>query len=355
MGEALGIAILAGLGLAVACGLLLSVALTGAALVYARRRGMLDQPGQRRSHVVPTPRGGGIGIVVAALAIGMPASRLLPPSPAAATLALVAVAVFAVALVGWMDDHRPMPVWPRIAVHGIAACVVAYAVLAPGAHVHGAMVWWWLPVVAVVMAGSINAHNFMDGIDGILGLQALFVMLGYGLLALATRQVGTAALAFATAAACIGFLCFNWPPARVFMGDVGSGTLGLLVAAVAALVVQRTPAMLWACLILPSAFLVDSGLTLARRVLARQRWHAPHRQHLYQWLVRIKWSHARTDIAYMIWNIAVVAPLAWLAASRPAHGFWLCVMAYAAAALAWLAGKRACLASVRRRPLHEVA
>lgn len=354
MGEALGIAIVAGLGLALVCGFVLSIAATGAALAYARRRGILDQPGQRRSHTAPTPRGGGIGIVVAALAVGVPMLVVLPRTQPLATALLLALAVLAVAAIGWLDDHRPLPVWPRIIVHLCAGAIVASAILLPAMRFHDHAAWW-LPVVAVAIAGSINAHNFMDGIDGILGLQGLFVMLGYGALAIVFRQSGVAGFALATAAGCAGFLLFNLPPAKIFMGDVGSGTLGLLIAMAAVLLIARDSASLWACLILPSAFLVDSGLTLARRVVTGQRWYTPHRQHLYQWLVRVKWSHARTDVAYMSWNLVVVAPLAWLAARWPDHGFVPCLIAYGVSAVVWGFGKRGCLGTARRSHPHVAA
>lgn len=354
MGAAYGTAIIVALAIIAGCALLLSLAFTGAALAYAHRRGLLDQPGKRRSHTQPTPRGGGIGIVAATLLAGVAAWCLLDRSLPWTQPAALAAAVLAVALIGWRDDHKPLPVMPRLLVHAGAALLVGLAALAPWAA-RDPTLWWILLPLVPVLIGFINAHNFMDGIDGILGQQGLFVMLGLGALAAWHGDAGIAALAFATAAGCLGFLAFNWPPAKIFMGDVGSGALGLTIGALAALVVQRNPAMLWACAILPSAFLVDSGLTLARRILAGQRWYAPHRQHLYHWLVRVNWSHARTDVAYMIWNLAVVAPLAWLAACQPAQGGWYFVIAYASAAVVWFVGKRACLVSVRRFVPHENA
>jgi UDP-N-acetylmuramyl pentapeptide phosphotransferase/UDP-N-acetylglucosamine-1-phosphate transferase len=288
-------------------------------MTYARRRGLIDLPGKRRSHTQPTPRGGGIGIVAAILLAGVPAWGVL--DPAAAWIQPAAFAAAVLAQGGWF-------------------MTIGWATLVP---------------LAVVLVGSVNAHNFMDGIDGILGQQGLFVLLGYGLLASGVGHPGLAALAFAAAAGCLGFLLFNFPPARIFMGDVGSGALGLAIGAVAVFLVQRSPALLWACAILPSAFLVDSGLTLARRMSTGQRWYAPHRQHLYQWLVRVNWSHARTDDAYMIWNQVVVATQAWLAARWPARGIRLFVAAYALAIVAWHLGKRACLVSARKRYVHETA
>ncbi|MBS0382674.1 MAG: glycosyl transferase family 4 [Proteobacteria bacterium] len=340
------------LAVVAACALVLSVTLTFAALAYARRRGLLDPPGPRRSHKLPTPRGGGVGIAGAIVLVGLPAWQLLGPAPDRMSAAMVAVAVLAVALVGWRDDHAPLPVAPRLAVHVGAALLVGAIALAPWAA-HDARAWGWLIPLVAVLVGFINAHNFMDGIDGILGQQGLFVLSGYGLLAAWLGEAGIAALAFAAAAGCLGFLFFNFPPARIFMGDVGSGALGLAIGAVAALVVQHAPVLLWACLILPSAFLVDSGLTLARRMLGGQRWYAPHRQHLYQWLVRLNWSHARTDAAYMSWNLAVVAPLAWLATRWPVHGAWCFAAACLAAAAVWYGGKRGCLDALRQRRAHE--
>jgi Fuc2NAc and GlcNAc transferase len=335
-------------------GLALSVTCTAATMTYARRRGLIDLPGKRRSHTQPTPRGGGIGIVAAILLAGVPAWGVLDPAAAWIQPAAFAAAVLAVALIGWRDDHAALSVLPRLAVHALAALLVGAAVLAQGGWFM-TIGWATLVPLAVVLVGSVNAHNFMDGIDGILGQQGLFVLLGYGLLASGVGHPGLAALAFAAAAGCLGFLLFNFPPARIFMGDVGSGALGLAIGAVAVFLVQRSPALLWACAILPSAFLVDSGLTLARRMSTGQRWYAPHRQHLYQWLVRVNWSHARTDVAYMIWNLVVVAPLAWLAARWPARGIWLFVAAYALAIVAWHLGKRACLVSARKRYVHETA
>lgn len=336
------------------CGFVVSLLMTAATLRYARRRGLIDLPGKRRSHTQPTPRGGGIGIVAAILLAGVPAWGVLDPAAAWIEPAAFAAAVLAVALIGWRDDHAPLSVLPRLAVHAVAALLVGAAVLVQGGWL-ATIGWVALVPLAIVLIGSINAHNFMDGIDGILGQQGLFVLLGYGLLATGAGHAGLAALAFAAATGCLGFLLFNFPPARIFMGDVGSGALGFAIGAVAVFLIQRDPTLLWACVILPSAFLVDSGLTLTRRMSAGQRWYAPHRQHLYQWLVRVNWSHARTDVAYMIWNLAVVTPLAWLAACWPARGIWFFVAAYGLAIVAWHLGKRACLASARKRFVHETA
>lgn len=257
------------------------------------------------------------------------------------------VALLMVAAVGWLDDHAPLPIVPRIAVHVLASLAVAAVLLAPFAHTQP-LAWWWLLIAVPVIAGCINAHNFMDGIDGLLGLQALFVFCGYALLARSIGQDALSAASLAVAAACCGFLVFNLPPARIFMGDVGSGAIGLLIAVFAGLLIQRTPWLAWPCVILSSAFIVDAGLTLLQRMLLGRRWYTAHREHLYQWMVRADLSHARTDGFYMLWNLIIVAPAAWAATRWPQYGMLPCVAVYALSCTVWFAGKRACLASARR-------
>ena len=332
-----------------ACGFLVSVIVVAASLAYARKRGLLDMPGQRRSHTQPTPRGGGLGIVIAVLVCAVPALAWAPQAAPRATVIVLSLALLAVAAVGWRDDHVPLPVLPRIGVHLLAALAVSAVLLFPAAQLDSRL-WAWLVPIAIVVAGSINAHNFMDGIDGLLGLQACFVLVGYALLAWTLNDAALAAAAMASAAACFGFLLFNRPPARIFMGDVGSGTLGLLIAAFAGLLVQGSPSLLWPCLILSSGFLVDAGLTLLARILAGKRWYTAHREHLYQWMVRTAFSHARTDAMYLLWNLIIAAPAAWIALHWPAFGLLSCAAVYAFACMMWWAGKRACLVAVRSSP-----
>jgi hypothetical protein len=130
--------------------------------------------------------------------------------------------------------------------------------------------------------------------------------------------------------------------------------LGLLIAASAGLLVQRAPALLWPCAILSSAFLADAAMTLASRVLAHKRWYTAHREHLYQWMARAGGSHARTDGAYVLWNLIVAAPAAWMAVRWPAYGLAVCSAVYLLAALVWWCGKRVCLRTIRSNR-HVVA
>jgi len=320
--------------------LMITALLARGAIGYAHRRGMLDQPGQRRSHRLPTPRGGGIGIVVAMVACLPGVLWSLPAAWPGGVVTGVCVALLLVAMAGWWDVHRSLPALPRLIAQLLGVGLFSSTLLATG------LSWWWLPVLLFGGVWSINLHNFMDGIDGLLAQQAIFVGAGLALLAWAAAQpaLATAAAAFATAA--LGFWWFNRPPARIFMGDVGSGSVGLLVFAFSAMLWHVEPALLWPALILSSAFVVDASLTLLIRMWRGRRWYTAHREHLYQWLVRRGGTHARADAAYMGWNLLVAAPSAWLAWSHLRMALPITIAVYLGAAAAWLALKRRCL---RRR------
>jgi UDP-N-acetylmuramyl pentapeptide phosphotransferase/UDP-N-acetylglucosamine-1-phosphate transferase len=317
--------------------LVISSLLVRGAIGYAHRRGMLDQPGQRRSHRLPTPRGGGIGLVVAML-LCLPGMlwSLPAPWPAAAIICLSA-ALILVALAGWWDDHRALPILPRLGAQLLGVGLFSVGLLAGGAS------WWWLPLLLIGGAWSINLHNFMDGIDGLLAQQAIFVGVGLALLADSAMQPAVAVAAASLAAAALGFWYYNRPPARIFMGDVGSGSIGLLIFALSAMLWRRDSALLWPALILSSAFEVDASLTLLVRIWRGRRWYTAHREHLYQWLVRRHGTHAQADAIYLGWNLLIAAPSAWLAWSHLRMAFPTTMIVYLGAAAAWLTLKRHCL------------
>ncbi|HJT98098.1 MAG TPA: glycosyltransferase family 4 protein, partial [Rhodanobacteraceae bacterium] len=342
--------------------LVLSALATAASIFYARRRNLIDAPGMRRSHSVPTPRGGGIGIVVAIVvcalvpAVGWSsvphvAWWLVPP-------------VVGIALVGWIDDHAGLSAARRFAVHCAAAAwtFVLPAVLPVEPGIAPDVSW---PALAVALCFGlaavwwINLHNFMDGIDGILALQAVFVLAV--VTALTARSVPVLSLQFMVwIAAIAGFVPFNFPRARVFMGDVGSGVLGFLIAVAVtwqASLPDTAPASgLVAC----SAFVTDATCTLLSRMLRGRRWYSAHREHLYQWLVRCGHSHARVVAFYMGWNLLIVLPvIVWMnrpdAIARDPSGIGATAGVYALATAVWLIGKRRCLAVVRARGRHAAA
>lgn len=317
------------------------------AIAYAHRRGMLDLPGQRRSHTLPTPRGGGIGIVLACL-VALPAVLGMLPGPWSRwTMACLVLALLLVAAIGWWDDHRPLRQWPRLGVQLLATGLFGAALLADARATP-----LWLPVLMLAGGWSINLHNFMDGIDGLLAQQGIVVAAGLGVLALSTAQPALAGAAFAVAAACLGFWFYNRSPARIFMGDVGSGSVGLLLFALTAMLWRVEAALVWLALILGSAFIADASLTLLNRFLRGRRWYAPHREHLYQWLVRSGRTHARAAALYLGWNLLIAAPAAIVARLHPSLALPACAAVYTAAGATWIVAKRHCVRRISQKEPH---
>ena len=340
------VAAFAPIALVVLMAFLIAFGVVRAAIAYAHRRGMYDQPGQRRSHKLPTPRGGGIGIVVAVL-LTMPACLIhwQPVWPIHVVIALFA-AVVLVAMIGWWDDHRPLPVLPRFGVQLLAVALFSAALLVDG------LSWLWLPLLVLAGAWSINLHNFMDGIDGLLSQQGIFVACGLAVLAWCADQPALAGASACVTAACLGFWCYNRAPARIFMGDVGSGSIGLLLFAMTAMLWRVSGSLLWPSLILSSAFVTDASLTLLVRILGGRRWYTAHREHLYQWIVRRGHTHAVGAAWYLCWNLLVAAPFAALAWEKPRMGLVACIVTYAIAATVWLVVKRRLIRRDRYKVRH---
>lgn len=318
--------------LAVAAAFLASTLLTGIIRRVALVRGVLDVPNARSSHVRPTPRGGGLAIVLTVLfSIGVMYVRGNVPADLAAVL-LVGGPV--IAFIGFVDDLQSVSVRARLAVQfaAFAWCVFCLGPLPPVnlgfAQVHLGFAG---SIVAVVfLVWFLNLYNFMDGIDGIASVEAISVMTFATLLIF--WQKGEPSFAFAllmVAASAAGFLVWNWPPARIFMGDAGSGFLGFFVGAIAWATIVRGRLSIWVWLILLGAFIVDATVTLLRRWLRGANLAEAHRSHAYQRLSRRYGSHLKVTLGILIVNVLWLDPLAYLAAARPGLGALL-------AALAWL-------------------
>jgi Fuc2NAc and GlcNAc transferase len=243
--------------------------------------------------------------------VGISALAVVSPSDRQVGIALVAGGVV-VAAVGWLDDRWGLPVVVRGGAHLVAA---AWAV-------------WWLrhtagpanalgsAVSVLAIAWLINLYNFMDGVDGLAGVEALTVG-GLGAVMLtAGGHVGLASAAALIAGGAFGFLCWNWQPARVFMGDVGSGLLGYLfgVLALATNDAGIMPAIVWAILL--GVFLFDATATLVRRMLKRERWYRPHRLHAYQRLVQAGWTHRQVTWAVAALNGVLGGLAVWQVSDR---------------------------------------
>ena len=325
---------------------LVSWALTSTVRRHALASGWLDQPNKRSSHTVPTPRGGGIAIVVSflALVIALTALGAVHPRLSAALLGGGAL----VAVMGFIDDRQPLPARWRFLGHLLAAAWVL-ACLGPLPPVPLFGVFVDLGVGAVLLSGlylvwSINLFNFMDGIDGIASLEAIALGLGGAFIWWLTQPQGDWLVAIAFVACVTGFLFWNFPPARIFMGDAGSGFLGCIVATLALWSSHTAPHLFWAWFILGGAFMVDSTMTLVRRVLRGERFNEAHRCHAYQYASRRHGSHKVVSLAFVAITAVWLFPLAVAVAAGRLDGLTGVLVAYLPlCALAWRykAGDRA--------------
>ncbi len=255
----------------------------------------LDRPNQRSLHSGIVPRAGGLALVPAVL-VGW----FLAPTYSW----LAAGSVVVLASASYLDDRRGLPVVLRFSLHLAAAVVFAVGM-------GNEMSLLLLIATVLAITWSINLYNFMDGADGLAGGMALFGFSAYALLAWQQGAAEFAALNLCIAAAALGFLIFNFPPAKVFLGDAGSVPLGYLAAMFGILGISKGLWPWWFPLLVFSPFAVDATVTLARRVLRRERVWEAHREHFYQRLVRAGWSHRRTAIAEYVLMAATGASAVW--------------------------------------------
>lgn len=295
----------------------------------AERLGMIDRPNERSSHTIPTPRGGGLAIVAVSLSLCLLLWQqgLLPPAFAMAVVGGGA----AVALIGFWDDRRHVPAARRLLVHGGAALWAIYwldGLPAIDVGRETIVLPAWGAVLAVFfLVWLVNLYNFMDGIDGLAGVEAVTVFLGAAAILHAVGTGADLSLLFAFAGAVVGFLRWNWPPAKIFMGDAGSGFLGFVLGICALYWPMHSRMSLWSWVILLGVFLVDATVTLLVRAFRGERLHMAHRSHAYQRLARKFQSHQKVTVGVLVINTCWLFPLALGAAFRPAHGVWLTALA----------------------------
>jgi Fuc2NAc and GlcNAc transferase len=309
-----------------------AVIATGLMRRYALQRNLIDVPNSRSSHALPTPRGGGVAIVIAFFAAALLLAVLGLMD--ARTLGALLIGGSAMALVGFLDDRWHLRASVRFGVHLAAAL---WAVILLGGIPESALANWglhgvWIGGLIAVLAlvWITNLFNFMDGLDGIAGTEAVFVSgAGAWLNWCEGGAPGLTAAMVCLAATSLGFLGWNWPPARIFMGDVGSGFLGFSLSVLGLAASQKGifPIEIWA--ILGGVFLVDATVTLIRRVVRGDKWFEAHRTHAYQHLARRWKGHLPVTVLLMIIDIFWLLPLATLATKFPSHVLWILATALA--------------------------
>lgn len=316
-----------------------SFALTAFLRRYALSRSLIDIPNQRSSHTVPTPRGGGVAIVLTFIC----ALFLLLTMGLTTENALIALAGAGgiTAVIGFLDDHGHIAARWRLLAHFFAGGWGVYWVGGlPPLLIGGISIelsWFGHLLAVVYLVWMLNLYNFMDGIDGIAGVQAVTTCAGacliYWLGGFAEMAWVPGLLALCSA----GFLCWNFPPAKIFMGDAGSGFLGIILGVITLQAAWVDAGLLWAWLILMGVFIVDATFTLLRRLLRGDRIYEAHRSHAYQFASRQFGKHLPVTVVVGLINVLWLLPIAIGVSYFKIDGALALVAAYLP--LIWLAVK----------------
>ncbi len=287
---------------------LLVTLLSGLLRRNALRWGLIDIPNERSSHDTPVPRGGGVAVALVFLCF-LPLLQRQAHTAGPLFLALYGAGTL-IALVGFLDDRGHIPARKRLIAHFAAAAWILYH-LFPALGAGAAGDWLLAGGFALCLVWLLNLYNFMDGIDAITGSETLSVCLAAAFLSWRLLPDDPSWTVLLLLASCVaGFLVWNLPPARLFMGDAGSAFLGIALGALAVHAFRQAPPLFHAWLVLLGVYIVDASVTLARRILAGEKFYQAHRTHAYQHAAIRYGSHGRISLAIALINLLWLFPLA---------------------------------------------
>jgi UDP-N-acetylmuramyl pentapeptide phosphotransferase/UDP-N-acetylglucosamine-1-phosphate transferase len=257
---------------------------------------ILDFPNERSLHTVPVPRTGGLAILAGLLPGAILLWLLVTTEP---WVGWILPGTLLIALVSFFDDRFSLGVGKRLTVQLVAATILIIAGFAPQSFDLPGGHWEWplwvaVPITVLFVTWMTNLYNFMDGMDGFAAGMTVVGFLTYAMLGWRVDATLFMLLSLALAASAGGFLLFNFPPARIFMGDVGASTIGFLVAAMSLWADRSAIFPLWVGILIFSPFIADATVTLLRRLLAGEKVWQAHRSHFYQRLVQLGWGHRKT-------------------------------------------------------------
>ena len=293
----------------------ISFVLTHLVRKTAIKRNKFDIPNERSSHQNPTPRGGGVA-VVAAFVFGLLALLIRGDIASESFYAIVLPGIL-VAAIGYLDDlGRVTAARLRLIGHFVAAVIAVYILDGlPPMPVFAETLDIGLVgnIIAVLfLVWMLNLFNFMDGIDSITGVEALTSCLILTIFLINKSETELWQVPALMCAAVIGFLYFNWPPARIFLGDIGSGFIGFTIGTISLVIARSQPLITWAVIILLGVFIVDATVTLIRRLIDKQRISTAHRSHAFQHLANSADRHLKVSLSIAAVNIFWLTPIAWL-------------------------------------------
>ena len=307
----------------------------------ARKRRWLDRPNHRSSHAMPTPTSGGIGFVIAfaSFVFVLFHWQVITVNQ----LLMLSVAIF-LAFTGFIDDLKNLSIQKRLLTQFATCLFVAFAfdgsvvfVISDGLQLAGIVV---RILLFVGLLWLINLYNFMDGIDGLAVTEAIYFSLAIAFFALVERDTVVSIVALGLALSLCGFLYFNLSPAKLFMGDLGSNYLGLVLGVLGILGMESGAVNVWTILVLLGVFIVDSTITLVTRMMQGAIWYHGHNSHAYQHAARRFKSHGMVVILVSGINVVWLFPLAWLTVRYEETGLLLTVLAWAPLVLLAIVSKK---------------
>jgi len=308
---------------------LISFLLTGYMRHYALKKNIIDNPNERSSHTIPTPRGGGVSIVITFLSFLV--LLMFTQHLAISTGLILLCSGFGIAVLGFLDDHGHINSMLRLAIHFIIAIAVVFAL---GGFSEVALfnetlhLGWFANIIAVLfLVWLLNLYNFMDGINGIASVEAITTTISLAIIYLLFSSSLSIELLLTLAACVFGFMLWNFPKARIFMGDAGSGFLGMTLGVLALMALKVDTALFCAWIICLGVFVVDATFTLIRRVTNGHKMYDAHRSHAYQYASR-RYGHTIVTITVLLINLCWLAPVAYLASQRVLMPEALLLIAY---------------------------
>lgn len=297
---------------------------------YALSKSLMDVPNERSSHKVPTPRGGGVAIVVSFL-LSLPSFNGLGLIADEVLYSLLGAGAL-VALIGFVDDHGHVPARWRLLGHFVSAAWGLFWLNGlPPITILGAafdLAWAGNVLAIIYLVWVLNLYNFMDGIDGIASVQAIFVCMGMCINYWLSGNSSLLIIPLGLSVAVAGFLYWNFPPAKIFMGDAGSGFLGMMLGLLAIQAARAAPELMWCWVILTSVFFIDATWTLVTRLINGEKVYQAHCSHAYQHASRAAKSHYKVTMSVLLINVLWLLPISIFVMKGYLDGFWGMVVAW---------------------------
>lgn len=316
--------------LPLACMAPLSWLLTSILVVHGHRKALLAIPNERSSHSSPTPTSGGIAILITFL-LFLAWHHAEQGGVDIELVVLTAIGV-TIGVLGYLDDRVEVPARWRLLLHLVGAAILVSGMnKLPAIEIIGLELGDQTLIAAIYifcLVWLINLFNFMDGIDGIAGVEVISVLIGASMIMWLNNQLGDTIWLVALTLSVAGFLVVNWAPAKIFMGDIGSGFLGVMLGGFALITAAKGAVSIWSWAILLAVFVADASVTLVRRAMRGEKFYQAHRSHAYQILARRMSSHSKVSLIVLAVNLIWLLPLAYLVNSWHHLGFAIAVIAY---------------------------